>query len=81
MPVGLDPIPDASEVFESDQTPAAFGIGDDGFAQDMVGVALEARLLSGRAPERTLRRTGADLLDGAAAGMLTTAHVVDLRPE
>jgi hypothetical protein len=28
---------------------AAFGIGDDGFAQDVVGVALEARLFAGSA--------------------------------
>jgi len=78
VPLGLDPIPDTPEVFECDQTPAAFGIGDDGFAQDVIRMTLEARLPAGSAPERTLSGTGADLLQGAAAGMLTTAHVVGI---
>jgi hypothetical protein len=79
VPLGLDPVPDTPEVFEGNQAPTAFGIGDDGFAQDMVRVALEARLLAGSAPERTLGGTGADLLQGPASGVLATAHVLDLR--
>jgi hypothetical protein len=31
VPVGLDPMHDATEVLDGDQAPAAFGIGDDGF--------------------------------------------------
>ena len=78
-PVGLDPIPDAFEVFEGNRASAAFGVENDCFAQNVVCVALETRLLAGSAPERTLRGTGADLLQGAAAGVLAAAHVVDLR--
>ena len=78
-PVGLDPIPDAFEVFEGNRAPAAFGVENDRFTQDVVGVALEARLFAASAPERTLRGSGADLLQGAATGVLATAHVVYLR--
>ena len=78
-PVGLDPIPDAFEVFEGNRASAAFGVENDCFAQNVVCVALETRLLARSAPERTLRGTGADLLQGAAAGVLAAAHVVDLR--
>ena len=78
-PVGLDPIVNAFEVFEGYRTSAAFGVENDRFAQDVVGVVLEARLLAGSAPERALRGTSADLLQGAAARVLATPHVVDLR--
>ena len=78
VPVDLAPLPNALKVFQGDQAPAAFGIGDNGFAQDMVGMALKPSLLTGSAPERTLGGTGADLLQGSASGMLSAADVVDL---
>lgn len=78
VPLDLDPISDATKVFEGNQGPAAFGIGNDGFAQNMVRVALETRLLSGSAPERTLGGAGIDLLQGPAAGVLATTYIINL---
>jgi alpha-D-ribose 1-methylphosphonate 5-triphosphate synthase subunit PhnH len=60
------------------QGSAAFGIGGDGLAQDVVRRALKPRLSARCAPERTLGGTGAELLQGAAAGMLASANVIDL---
>ncbi len=77
-PVGLDPITDAFEVFDGNRRPAAFGVENDCFAQHVVGVALEACLLTASAPERTLSGAGADLLQGAAAGVLAAADIINL---
>ncbi len=77
VPLGLDPLPDAPEVFKGNQTAAAFGICDDGFAQDVVGVTLEARLPAGSAPERTLGRAGRHLLQGPAPGVLPATDFFD----
>ena len=79
VPLDLDPAPDALEVFQGNQGLAAFGICDDGFTQDVVGVALESRLLARSAPECTLGGTGADLLQGTAPGVLPAANIVNLR--
>jgi len=77
-PLNLDPIPDAFEVFEGDQAPAAFGVGNDGFAQDVVGMALKARLLAAIALERTSRGTSVDLLQGSTPRLASAANDVDL---
>lgn len=37
-PLNLDPVPYATEVLKGNQAPAAFGVGNDGFAQDVVGM-------------------------------------------
>ncbi len=73
-PLNLDPVSDTFEVFEGDQTPAAFGVGNDGFAQDVVGMALESRLPAGIALERASRGTRVDLLQGAATRMPPAAN-------
>ena len=48
----FDPITDAFEVFDGNRRRAAFGVENDCFAQHVVGVALEACLLTASAPER-----------------------------
>lgn len=77
-PLNLDPIPDAFEVFDGDQAPAAFGVGNDGFAQDVVGVALKARLFAAIAFERTSRGTSVDLLQSSATRLSSPTHGVNL---
>jgi len=78
VPFGLDPVPDAMEIFQGNQAPTAFGIGDDGFTQNVVGVALETRLPARYAPERALGGPGSDLLQGSASGMLAAADGINL---
>jgi hypothetical protein len=70
-PVGLDPITDAFEVFDGNRRPVAFGVENDCFAQHVVRVALEACLLAGSAPERTLSGAGADDAKRQAVGMIS----------
>jgi len=77
-PLNLDPIPDAFEVFEGNQAPAAFGVGSDGFAQDVVSVALKARLFAAIALERASRGTTIDLLQSMTPRFASPANYVDL---
>jgi len=77
-PLNLDPVPDAFEIFEGYRGSAAFGAGDDCLADAVGGVALEPRLLAAGTPERALRGTGAELLQGPAAGMVTAPDALNL---
>jgi hypothetical protein len=75
---GLDPIAVISpEIFEDDEASAAFGIGEDGFAQAMVRVALKSRLTTGNAPERTLSRSSADFLQCAPPLVVAALNPID----
>jgi hypothetical protein len=77
-PSNLDPIPNAREVFEGDQTSAAFGVGHDGFRDNMVGVALEPRLLSCGSTQRTFGGASVGFLQGTAAFMVPGTNLIDV---
>lgn len=78
VPLDLNPVPDTPEIFEDNKGTVALGIGDDGFRNHVVSVALEPGLLPGSAPQCPFCRARSDLLERPAAGMVTAAGNLDL---
>ena len=78
--LNLDPVANALKVFESDRAPAAFGVGDECFTNDVVRVFLEPGLLPGGLLQGALGGSRSNLLQGATALTLTAPDLLNSFP-